>query len=93
MYRYKTIRTQSKATIALFLSEKPERTLSTALHKQGPNTKNPQIPGALINNESTTTEPPPWDVQQLKPQGWISPWILHLFNFGSSYNLEYAALI
>ena len=40
--------------------------------------KNPQTSGAMRNNESTTTEPSPWNVQQLKPQGLILPWILLL---------------
>ena len=53
----------------------------------------------MRNNESTTTEPSPWNVQQLKPQGWIftldSAFVKtqHLFNFGLAYNLEHAALI
>ena len=53
----------------------------------------------MRNNESTTTEPSPWNVQRLKPQGWIFTLdsavvkTQHFFNFGSAYNLEYAALI
>ena len=79
--------------------KKLERTLSTALQKQGPITKKPQTSGAMRNNESTTTEPSPWNIQQLKPQGWIFTLdsavvkTQHLFNFGSAYNLEYAAMI
>ena len=51
----------------------------------------------MRNNESTTTEPSPWNVQRLKPQGWIFTLdsavvkTQHLFNFGLAYNLEYAA--
>ena len=38
---------------------KLEKTQTTTLQKQGPNTITRHTMGATINNESTTTEPPP----------------------------------
>ena len=68
--------------------KKTRKDIKYCITKTGTKRKNPQTSGAMRNIESTTTEPSPWNVQRLKPQG-----TQHLFNFGSAYNLEYAALI
>ena len=79
--------------------KKTRKDVKYCITKTGTKHKNPQTSGAMRNNESTTTEPSPWSVQRLKPQGWIFTLdsavvkTQHLFNFGSAYNLEYAALI
>ena len=79
--------------------KKTRKDIKYCITKTGTKHKNPQTSGAMRNNESTTTEPSPWNVQRLKPQGWIFTLdsavvkTQHFFNFGSAYNLEYAALI
>ena len=38
--------------------------INYCITKTGTKHKNPQTSGAMRNNESTTTEPSPWNVQQ-----------------------------